>query len=441
MQQQRFFVPFVDRALERTRHAAVCLLLFVASASSTAQPNLAGDLTDFMVFDTFTPGPCSPNGQAHGACPPGERLRIRVAPVVTGLTNPWHIAFLPEGGGMLVTEGTGALKIVRQGQHEAANVAGWPAQPLGARNANSVIVHPDFAANRFLYLTYMKERADGMTTIGLARGRLDGAALTNVRDVFVADAWVMGGPLASRAAFGPDGMIYMTVNDHDRLNATSDSSIRMLAQDLGSDVGKVLRITDTGGIPPDNPFVGRADASAAVYTYGHRNVTGFAWHPQSGELWATEIGPMGGDELNVLRPGRNYGWPLVSLGKIYNDSFVSEQSWWRPGMEMPVMHWSPSISPIGLTFYTGDLFPEWRGHLFMGALNGQMLQRVAFDQPPPQSERRESLLTELDARVRHVAQGPDGAIYVAVERRPGGTLQPIAELPGNGAVLRIERAD
>jgi glucose/arabinose dehydrogenase len=150
---------------------------------------------------------------------------------------------------------------------------------------------------------------------------------------------------------------------------------------------------------------------------------------------------MGGDELNVLLPGRNYGWPLVSLGKIYNSTPVSDEPWWRPGMEMPAMYWMPAISPSGLTFYTGDKFPLWRGHLFLGALNGQMLQRVAFNQPLPQTERRESLLTNLDARVRHVVQGPDGNLYISTEKRPGGVGQPVSENAGTGAILRLEPAD
>jgi aldose sugar dehydrogenase len=429
--------------MELSRCAAIltAAAIIVAAPRGLAQTDLMAGLDRPLTFESFTPGPCSPNGQAHGACPQGERVRIRVVPIAGGLTNPWHLAFLPEGQGLLVTEGPGGLRRVRDGSLEPVTIAGWPDPKLAARSTNSVIVDPRFAENRFVYLTYIKARDDGMTSIGLARGRLDGELLSDVRDVFVADAWLMGGPLASRAAFGPDGMIYLTVNDHDRLNATGDASIRMLAQDLGSDVGKVLRVRDDGSIPDDNPFVGRDGANAQIFTYGHRNVTGLAWHPETGELWATEIGPMAGDELNVLRAGVNYGWPLVSFGRIYDNTPVSDQPWWRPEMEMPVMHWAPSISPIGLTFYTGDAFPEWRGHLFMGALNGQMLQRVAFDQPPPQSERREALLTELDVRVRHVAQGPDGNLYVAVERRPGGTLQPISELSGNGAVLRIERAN
>ena len=203
-------------------------------------------------------------------------------------------------------------------------------------------------------------------------------------------------------------------------------------QELGNDIGKVMRIRDDGSIPPDNPFVGRAGgARPEVFTYGHRNPTGLAWHPTTGALWSTDIGPMAGDELNVLGAGKNYGWPLVSLGKIYNEQPVSEQQWFRPGMEMPVMYWAPSISPSSLVFYTGDRFPLWKGHVFIAALNGQMLERVAFNQPPPQQERREALFIPLGRRFRHVIQSPDGYLYVATEK---------SGEEGSGVIYRIEPA-
>jgi len=234
-------------------------------------------------------------------------------------------------------------------------------------------------------------------------------------------------------------MIYLTVGDRDAANVTDDASYRMLAQNLGSHVGKVLRLRDDGTAPADNPFVGRAGAKPEIYTFGHRNAQGLAWHPETGELWATEIGPMGGDELNRLVAGHNYGWPLVSLGKIYTGHLASEQSWFREGMDMPHMFWVPAISPSSLMIYTGDKFPLWRGHYFIGALSGQQLLRVAFDQPPPQPERRESLLTALDARVRDVRQGPDGYLYLAVERdQQGGPGT--SRLTPNGSILRIEPA-
>jgi glucose/arabinose dehydrogenase len=214
----------------------------------------------------------------------------------------------------------------------------------------------------------------------------------------------------------------------------------MLAQSLDNHVGKILRLTDDGTAPEDNPFVGRDDAKPEIYSYGHRNVQGLDWHPDTGELWATEIGPMAGDELNRILPGHNYGWPVVSLGKIYTGNLASEQSWWQPGMDMPMMFWVPAISPSSLMIYDGDAFPLWRGHYFIGALSGQQLQRAAFDQPPPQLERRESLLLPLDLRVRDVRQGPDGLLYLAVERDqqfgPGSS-----RLTPNGSILRIEPAE
>jgi glucose/arabinose dehydrogenase len=206
----------------------------------------------------------------------------------------------------------------------------------------------------------------------------------------------------------------------------------MKAQDLGNHVGKTLRLRDDGSVPPDNPFVGRAGAKPEIFTYGHRNGYGLAINPQTGELWQAEIGPMGGDEVNILIAGHNYGWPLVSTGRNYTGTLVSDQPWARPGMDNPRIHWVPSISPSSIIFYTGDKFPTWKGNLFVGALNGKQLQRVAFNQPS-QAERREPLLTQLDIRIRDVQQGPDGDIYVATEKRTGGT-------DADGTVLRIEPA-
>jgi glucose/arabinose dehydrogenase len=391
------------------------------------------------VFDTYTPGPCSPNGGLHGGCPPGELVRIRVVTVAHGLVRPWHLAFLPGGNDMLVTEFSGDLRIVRDGRLDPEPIPGWPNPSLRSQSLNSVVLHPDYERNGLLYFSYVKQGDNDTTTIALARARFDGKALTELEDVFVADAWGTGAT-AGRAEFGPDGMIYLTVGDRDAGNTTDNPSYRMLAQSLESHVGKVLRLRDDGTAPDDNPFVGHNNAKPEIYTYGHRNVQGLAWHPETGELWATEIGPMAGDELNHLMPGRNYGWPLVSLGKIYTGNLASEQSWWRDGVEMPVMFWVPAISPSSLMIYDGDRFPLWKGHFFIGGLSGQQLQRAAFNQPPPQTERRESLLTALDARVRDVRQGPDGNIYVAVERDQQGGPGSARNTP-NGSILRIEPAE
>jgi glucose/arabinose dehydrogenase len=435
--------------------AAVVAVCFVLVVAANRAQQVAPAIPDKgITLDTYTPDPCSPNGQRHGGCSNPSRLRIRVVPVATGLIRPWHIAFLPDGHTMLVTESPGRVRMIRDGVLDPRPVAGWPNPALKARTTNSVLVHPKFTENHFVYLSYQKEDAKGSsTTLALARGRLDGTTISDVRDLFVADAWETGGAIAGRSEFGPDGMVYMAIGDRDRNVVSDDRSFRMRAQDLGSHIGKVLRLRDDASVPPDNPFVGRAGAKPEIYTYGHRNIFGLAWHPQTRALWACEIGPLGGDELNVLLPGRNYGWPVVSLGKIYTGNQASEQSWYQPGMEMPVMYWMPAVSPSGLAFYTGDRIPAWKGHLFMGALSGQQLQRIAFNQPL-QAERRESLLTQLDVRVRDVRQGPDGYLYVATEKAsdapapqtsaggiqtpPGGQGPVFVSMEPDGSILRIE---
>ena len=395
--------------------------------------------SDPLVFDTWVPGPCSPNGQSQGQCPPGERYRVRLVAVAEGLTNPRHIAFTPSGD-LLIAELPNRVRIVRGGKLAPQPLAGWPAAGVDATNLQAVAVHPQFATNGFVYMYYVKTNAEAATTLALARARLERDTLVDVREIFEADGWLRGGPIAGRAAFGPDGLIYMTFNDHDPNNAIADPSVRIFAQHLDSDVGKVMRVRDDGSVPRDNPFVGRDEANGQVFTYGHRNATDFAWHPANGELWATEIGPMGGDEVNILRAGANYGWPLVSLGRLYTKGQVSEQHWYREGMEMPFMHWTPSISPNTLVWYTGDKLAPWQGSLFVGALNGQTLQRVAFDQAPPQSERRDSLFMSLGRRWRHVVQSPDGYLYAATEKRTLGTPPDPLDAT-SGVVYRIEPAE
>jgi glucose/arabinose dehydrogenase len=380
--------------------------------------------------------------QAPGPSDPGSSPvfdvqggRIRVVTLATGLVHPWSIAFLPDGRTMLVTERAGRLRIVRDGVLDPQPI--WTAPPVPGTAPDSlhaVVVHPQFAQNQFVYVSYPKQGERG-STLAVARGRLDGAMLTEVRDIFVADAWETSGNLAGRMLFGPDGTLYVTVGDRDRLCCIGrdDDSLRMKAQDLSNHVGKTLRIRDDGSVPPDNPFVRRAGAKPEIFTYGHRNGYGLAFHPETGALWQAEIGPLGGDEINILLPGRNYGWPLVSMGRNYTGTLVSEEPWFRRGMENPRMFWVPSISPSSIAFYTGDKFPRWKGSLFVGALNGQQLQRVSFNQPS-QAERREPLLRQLGVRIRDVQQGPDGYLYVVTELMSGGSA-------ADGTLLRIEPAE
>jgi glucose/arabinose dehydrogenase len=378
--------------------------------------------------------------------PPADRIvpvqggQVRVVTVASGLVHPWSLAFLPDDR-ILVTERNGRLRMIRDGVLLPDVVWASPTKPAvdaagGAAGANTdtlhfVVVHPHFAQNGWVYVSYPKEGPRGIT-LAVARGTLRGTQLTDVKDMFVADAWETGGNLAGRLLFGPNDTLYVTVGDRDRIccNGSEDNSLRLKAQSLASDAGKTLRIKDDGTIPPDNPFVGKANARGEIYTYGHRNGYGLAFNPATGELWQAEIGPMGGDEVNILVAGHNYGWPLVSMGRNYTGSRVSDQPWFRPGMDNPRFFWVPSISPSSLMFYTGDKFPKWKGSMFVGALTTRQLQRISFRQPS-QAEPRETILLPLNLRIRDVQQSPDGYIYVATEQSIRGDTP-------DGAVLRLE---
>ncbi len=360
--------------------------------------------------------------------------KIRVVPVATGLYHPWSLAFT-DAHTLLVSERNGKLRVVRDGMLLPDPAWTSPTPPgEGGDSLHFIAIHPKFAQNQLVYVSYPKRDGDRIT-LAVARGRLSGAKLTDVQEIFVADAWETGGNLAGRIFFGPDGMLYVTIGDRDRLccTGTEDNSLRMKAQALDNHVGKTLRLRDDGTAPPDNPFAGRAGAKPEIFTYGHRNGYGLAVNPETGELWQAEIGPMGGDEVNILIPGHNYGWPLVSTGRNYTGTLVSDQPWSRPGMDNPRIHWVPSISPSSLMFYTGDKFPKWKNSLFIGSLTEQKLIRMAFRQPS-QAELRENLLAPLQNRIRDVIQGPDGCIYVATEKASRGN-----EL--DGTVLRIEPAE
>jgi glucose/arabinose dehydrogenase len=345
--------------------------------------------------------------------------RYRVVPVVSGLANPWSMAFLPNGD-MLVTERPGRLRIVRNGTLDPQPIAGTPqVWATGQGGLLEVLPHPRFTENRWLYLTYSKPCTEGATT-ALLRGRFDGKALVDAKDLFVADNCNTGNPhFGSKLAFGRDGMLYMTIGER---------GDRQRAQNLNSHGGKVLRLREDGTAPPDNPFAGQAERKPEIFTYGNRNAQGLAVHPVTGAVWANEHGPQGGDELNILEAGRNYGWPIASYGREYgpNGAPISERPW-REDVQDPVLTWLPSIGISGLIFYTGDTFPQWKNHIFVGGLSGLALHRLAFSENGGLLGR-EALLTELRQRIRDVRQGPDGNIYVAADSNAGG-------------VLRIEPAD
>jgi glucose/arabinose dehydrogenase len=349
-----------------------------------------------------------------------EERKLKVTIVAKQLEQPWSVAFLPDGS-MLVTERVGRLRIVRDGKLQDQPVEGvpkvQPGGPRGLQGLMDVALHPNFEQNHWVYLTYHKPTATGEGATTLARGEWNGTALVNVTDLFESGAT---GTEASRLVFGRDGMLYMSIS------APGSPAIRR-SQDAGDYAGKVVRLRDDGTIPKDNPFVGRAGYKPGIYTLGHRNGHGLAVNPETGQIWESEQGPSGGDELNVLRPGRNYGWPLVSFGRDYWGSPISRHPS-REGMEDPAVVWLPSIGATGMTFYTGDRFPHWRRNVFVAGLReggiprtGQ-LQRIVFNDRWEEL-RREPLLVELKQRLRDVRQGPDGLLYVLTAEADGALLR------------------
>ena len=338
---------------------------------------------------------------------------IRVVPMVAGLELPWGLTFLPNGD-MLLTEKVGRLRLVRNGRLVVEPIAGIPEVLARAQGGLlEVVLHPDFANNQLIYLTYSKAGEQGSTT-ALARGRFNGMAIEGLEDIFVANAWSARSSIhfGSKIAFGPDGKLYMTVGER----GEGDPS-----QDLSVHKGKVLRLNDDGTVPADNPFVGRADALDEIYSYGHRNMQGLAFHPESGALWLTEHGPQGGDELNIIQPGKNYGWPVATYGREYDGRIITQQPYVE-GMEPPVVALVPSLGLSGLVIYQGDAFPGWKGNFFLGGLSGLQIQRVGFTDDFL-LVGMEELLREVQQRVREVREGPDGFLYVLTDANPGGLLR------------------
>jgi glucose/arabinose dehydrogenase len=354
--------------------------------------------------------PVAPTGLIVPPLPEGplyydtaEGQDIRVVIVARELEFPWSIAFLPDGD-LLVTERPGRLRLIHDGELVAAPVAGVPEVVSGGISAGlfDLALHPDFATNRYVYFTYTKAVPDEGNRLAIARGRWDGSRLNEVEDILL----TRGG--SSRLVFGQDGMLYASAGS------------------------EVLRLTDDGGVPPDNPFINDDDVRPEVFTRGHRSTVGLAMHPGTGAIWQNENGPNGGDEINVLKPGADYGWPRVSLGRDYQGPWHSER-FQEPGSEDPIVYWMPSIAVSGMTFYTGDALPRWKGDVFVGGLRmGEIpgtghVERILFNQDM-QELRRESLLVDLRQRIRDIRMGPDELLYVLTDE-------------DDGAVLRIEPAD
>ena len=358
------------------------------------------------------------------------RHNFRVVTVADGLVNPWSIAWLPNGD-MLITEREGRLRIVREGRLLPEPVAGVPGvRARGQGGLLEVRPHPDFATNQLLYLSFAKPNEDAsLATTAIVRGRFDGERLVDVEEIFVADAWAAGNAhFAGRLAFDPDGYLYLSVGDR---GASANLMADHPAQSLEQHQGKILRLHDDGRLPADNPFVGRSDAKPEIWSYGQRNPQGLAIHPLTGEVWENEHGPRGGDEVNLIRSGANYGWPVVSHGINYNGSVYSREAH-RQGIESPVWAWVPSIGTSGMLFYTGDQFPWWRGSLFVGGLVGEQLARLTLEGDRVVST--ETLLPGAVGRVRDVRQGPDGLIYLAIDGRRGPPTAVVRLEPVSGEV-------
>ena len=373
--------------------------------------------------------------------------RFRVVPI-KGLFRPSAVDFLPNGD-ILVAERSGNLRIVRDGVLDPQPIGGMPEVHRGNGGRWGlwdVAVHPRFAENRLVYFTYLKPNADeadvppdaggnqGVSgTQVLGRGRFDGGhTLADVEDIFVSDVRVTGFSVA-RLVFAPDGRIFMSIGMPLRDEAHGGGNrigTAEQSQDPGSHAGKILRLNDDGTAPADNPFVGEPGYRPEIYALGFRDPLGLIIHPETSELWEVEHGPQGGDEVNIVRAGRNYGWPVVSYGRAYTGEAAVGAGGsgpelpepCTPGMEQPLLFWSPVISPGGMALYTGDRFPAWKGSLFIGGMSTTQLHRVMFN-ARGLPIRRQALMTELNQRIRDVKQGPDGLLYLTTDHEAGALLR------------------
>ena len=373
------------------------------------------------------PAPVDTLGAGPWDLQAGRGVRIHVT-AIKGLDHPWGIAFLPDGG-MLVTERPGRLRVIRNGTLNPMPIGPLPAMlATGLGGMLDVALHPQFATNHWIYFTYSKPgEGQGNATTAVYRAKWDGGStLTEGKDILVANAY-WGGPgtdqsrgpasgsYGSRLAWDRNGLLYVSLGDR---------NYGPKAQDPGSHIGKILRIRDDGSVPPDNPFVGKTGWLPEIYTLGHRNPLGLAFNLITNELWSTEEGPQGGDELNLIKAGKNYGWPRVSLGRNYDGSIVGE-GFSAPGLEDPVVFWVPAIANSGLSWYNADAFPQWKGNALVGAMRnntGQHIQRVWFN-AKGEPIGREIFLAELKQRIRQVVPGPDGFIYALTDETFGAVLK------------------
>ena len=356
---------------------------------------------------------------AAGACrgqaglTPTVNDRVRLTTIATGLEHPWSIAFLPDGR-MLVTERPGRLRYVTMKGEVSAPIAGVPAvYAQGQGGLLDVALDPDFRANSTIYLSYAEPGEGDLNGTAVARAKLDGARLAGLQVIFRQMPKIASkNHFGSRLVFARDGNLFVTLGER--------FSERDSAQDLGTHLGKIVRITKDGKAPADNPFVRRTGARPEIWSLGHRNVEGATLHPVTGRLWIVEHGPQGGDEINLPEPGRNYGWPVITYGRKYGTGFAIGEGTAKAGMEQPLYYWVPSIATSGMAFYTSNVYPAWKGSLFVGALKAELVARVSFgaDGKVASEER-----IPVGQRVRDVRQGPDGALYLVTDEDAGRLLR------------------
>jgi glucose/arabinose dehydrogenase len=346
-------------------------------------------------------------------------VAFEVETLTGDLEHPWAVEVF-EDGRLLVTERPGRLRIVTPDGELSAPVAGLPeVDARGQGGLLDVAIDPDFSSNQTIYWSYAEPREDGNGT-AMARGRLiEGEGDPRVEDVQVTFRMMPSlrsdKHFGSRIVFAPDGTLFLTLGERSILAG------RVQSQDLGSHLGKVVRVHKDGSVPEDNPFVGREGVLPEIWSHGHRNMQGATIHPETGALWIVDHGAMGGDEINAPEAGKNYGWPIITYGLEYSGDPIGEGITAKEGMEQPLYYWDPVIAPSGMLFYTGALFPDWKGSLFIGSLGGEHLVRLTLDDERVVGEER--LLTDLRQRIRDVTQGPDGAIYIVTDESDGQLLE------------------
>ena len=336
------------------------------------------------------------------------------------LEHPWSIAWLPNEA-MLITERPGRLRIVRNGKLDPTPITGVPeVLAVGQGGLMEISVHPNFAQNRFVYLTYSHGSNDANRT-RLARATFDGKTLLDVQVIFEVSQPKSGGQhFGSRIIWLPDGTMLLAIGDGGNPPVRLDGDfIRKQAQNLNSHLGKVVRLNDDGSIPKDNPFATSKDASPAIWSYGHRNIQGLAFDPATNRVWSTEHGARGGDELNLVEVGKNYGWPVVTHSKEYTGGEISQERS-RPGMEDPKLVWTPATAPSGLAFYNGDRFEQWKGDLFAGGLVTRDVRRIDLDDKGNVLSQQS---IDIGQRVRDVRQGPDGLLYILTDESNGELIR------------------